>query len=74
MGRSHGRADAAGNPNVVELLVAGPVRRTQGEAYPREWLSQHANSIVMPEHDNEQDGVDILAELKGTVGCFREGN
>jgi hypothetical protein len=67
-------------------LVGGPSfckikdgfkRRAQGEAFARTWLEQHGYSIVLLEHDNEMDGVDIMTSRGGALFQFaidREAN
>jgi hypothetical protein len=56
---------------VFRELVTGPSfrtvkdgfeRRSQGEAFARDWLNEHGYAIILLEQDNEHDGVDIMTE------------
>lgn len=52
------------------LIKGGFVRRSQAEAYARDYLSTYGHSLVCLEHDNEQDGIDIMAEADGALYQF----
>jgi hypothetical protein len=53
----------------LQELVGGPrwrvvrggfVRRSQGEAFARDWLAANGYALVMLEHDGENDAIDIM--------------
>lgn len=51
-------------------IQGGFVRRSQGEAFARDWLMEHGYSIILLEHDNENDGIDIMTGRHGALYQF----
>jgi hypothetical protein len=41
-------------------IAGGFVRRSQGDAHARNWLAEQGYAIVLLEHDNDCDGVEIM--------------
>lgn len=53
-----------------KIIQSGLVRRSQGEAYARDWLNARGYELVDFEHDNENDAIDIMAFKHGNLYQF----
>jgi hypothetical protein len=51
--------ELCGGP-VFRKIKSGFARRSQAEAYARDWLERNGKSIILLEHDDECDGIDIM--------------
>jgi hypothetical protein len=48
-------------------IQGGFIRRSQAEAFARDWLAEHKYTIILLEHDNKFDGIDIMTHRAGAM-------
>jgi hypothetical protein len=49
------------------VIQGGFARRSQAEAFARDWLATYKYTIILLEHDNEMDGIDIMTSRAGAM-------
>jgi hypothetical protein len=50
---------------LYSTIQSGFLRRSQAEAFARDWLATYKYNIILLERDNEHDGIDIMTSRAG---------